>query len=475
MRVAAGLASDKREALRSGAVLVSACLLVFAAAVHRLPAVPLLITLIGGLVMLVAARRLLQATAVGIALVVLTPVYYARLAPGVDVGMTPAVVVALLLLPGALALRDRLRLQLEDWVFLLFWTLYVSAYLLNYDNQKGNFLNLSLNILLPYTLFRLVLMHPLALATVSRVVVLCGVPLSVIAIRERQGIPNPYFTLIHPQFQTVWARPDLRGTAIRSEAAFGHPIALGMFLGLAILLALALGHSSSRASTRLVYVAAAVLMSIALVDTLSRGPMATVALAVALWFASQVPSLTFAHLRRIGVALAAAALVATVTAGTVSQLREFSRTDRAVINSTQHRLEILAVVTSPQQFSVLGKPVAGADATAAGVAASVGLISIDDQFAKLFLEGGLLTFAAFLMLALLAWREVFARRRSALERAWAISMGTAFLNLFTVALLTQYTQVFWMGIAALAVIRQRHKAFSLTEHPAEHALEPAAS
>jgi len=185
--------------------------------------------------------------------------------------------------------------------------------------------------------------------------------------------------------------------------------------------------------------------------------MATVALAFVLWVAAQLPSLTFAHLRRLLIALAAAGLVASVTAGTVAQLREVSRTDRAVINSTQHRLDILAVVTSPQQFSVLGRPVAGADAAAAGVAASVGLISIDDQFAKLFLEGGLLTFAAFLLLALLTWREVFARRRNALERAWAISMGTAFLNLFTVALLTQYTQVFWMGLAGLAVIRQQHR------------------
>jgi len=457
MHAALEFASDRRETLRSGALLVGICLVVFAAAAHRLPAVPLLILLVAALLMLAAARRLLGATAMGVAIIVITPVYYARLAPGVDIGLTPAIIVGLLLLPGALAFRHRLRLLLEDWVFMLFWTCYFPAFVLNYDNQKANFLNLSLNILLPYTLLRLVLLQPRAIVTVSRIIVACGVPLSIIAMRERQGKANPYFTLVQPHFQTVWARPDLRGTAVRAEASFGHPIALGMFLGFALLLALALAHSSSKTSTRLVYVAAAGSMSVALVDTLSRGPMATVALAFVLWVAAQLPSLTFAHLRRLLIALAAAGLVASVTAGTVAQLREVSRTDRAVINSTQHRLDILAVVTSPQQFSVLGRPVAGADAAAAGVAASVGLISIDDQFAKLFLEGGLLTFAAFLLLALLTWREVFARRRNALERAWAISMGTAFLNLFTVALLTQYTQVFWMGLAGLAVIRQQHR------------------
>lgn len=444
---------------QTAAVTLGAVLLVTAAAAGRLPTTLVLGALAVALLSLVALARPTTAVLVGTAAVACLPVYYGRYVGGTRLGITPVVVVAVVLLPAALRHCRAVRLGPLDTAVLAFVAVRALSFVLNYRGPVGTTASLALLVLLPYAVMRVLLLLPGALERATAGLVVAAVPLSVVAVRERGGEPNPFFTWITPDYQAAeWAKTTERLSGVRVEASFGHPIAFGMYLALVLLLLVALVLTLRSGAAQLCCVLVMPLALLALVMTLSRGPLLMAAVSVPLFLLSQAGRLDPRRLTGLLAIGAVVAVMGSLTSGTLGALRDASSGDDVVADSARFRLELLEIVRDPSQFSVLGQASDSEEGVTQAVFSRTGVVSVDNAYALLYLAGGILVLLAFVGIAVLVWREALARDLPTLQRAWGLAVAVALLNLLTVNLLTNYADLFWIGVAATAAGAQLRRA-----------------
>jgi hypothetical protein len=156
--------------------------------------------------------------------------------------------------------------------------------LLNFDGPLAFTFVIVLQTVVPYAVGRMFLADPRALRIASISLIAVAVPIGLIGLREASGSPNPFFTLIPPGYEGgVWAHSLARFDRVRAESSFGHPLALGMFLALVLVLILGMAWGA-RGWRRVALGGAALMLFFSLLATLSRGPLAVLLGGVLVWF-----------------------------------------------------------------------------------------------------------------------------------------------------------------------------------------------
>lgn len=412
--------------------------------------------LLAGLLGYVARRHVVGATALGLVVIGAVPQYAGRYAGGTNFGITPALVVALVLLPAALEQLPRARFVPMDVAVGAFWLLRFLSTLLNFDNKIGSTLGPAVYLATAYGAFRLLVLRGDVVRAATTAVVTTGAGLGLFAVFEHAGAGNIFFRLPSTGFvYKDFAQEQLRFGEVRAEASFGHSIALGMFLALAMVLTVALAIEKRDVLTRAALVAAGGLILVGTLDTLSRGAILTLGIGLALWFLRESGRMRLSTLTGL-VLVAGAVIVLTPLRSTVSELVNSSESSSSLEQaSTQHRYVILDLVTDPAQFTLLGHQSSGAGGVTDQLEARTGLNSFDDAYALVYLANGLLTVVAFLGVGVIAFWTLVAPGLTALERAWVAALCAAAINLFTVNLLTQYQDFFWVAAAVSAGAWQR--------------------
>ncbi len=418
---------------------------------------PLVAVLPAAVLLSLAATRCADAAlAAGLALVVVVPFYAGPYVAG-SLAVTPMTAVALALLPAAWLRRHDVRLVALDGAVAVLVLLRAVSYLLNFAGGAGAAAGLVLGTALPYVVLRLLTArHDLTRLTAGALVA-GSVPVSLVALGERVGAGNLFFTLLPAGYQAEqWARPELRFGVVRAEASFGSPLAFGLFLALVLVLGLALALTTTSQLTRAATGAAGVLALLALVATLSRGPLLAAGLGCGLWLLLTLRSVAFLRLLAL---LAGLALVVVVSpaAPTVAVLFDQSQGDTAVSRSAEFRLQVLAVTLDPDQQSLLGRPTPDDGGLTASLVQRTGLKSVDSEYALVFLASGTLALIALVSVALLCVRTALRPGIEPVERAWASGLSATAVALLVVALLTQHSELFWAGIAVVAGIDQRSR------------------
>lgn len=418
--------------------------------------VPALAVVVGALLATAAVRHPRAAVLAAMAVVIVVPVYYGRYVVG-TVAITPQAAAALVLAPLALRRVGSFKPTPLDVAVGAFVLVRCASFLLNYATGPGAVIGVLLSVALPYAVFRLCV-EPVWLPALSAVVVAAAAVLSLVAIRERLGYGNPFFTLLTPTYQgDALAHSLERLGAVRGEASFGEPISFGMFLGLALGLAVMLAVTATSRAARVMALSAAGVVAYGLTTTQSRGALAVGLLAVVGWLlasASRLDVLRTGALVVAGMVL----VVSTPVLGSVTRLVSSSSGDTRESRSAEYRLEILDVVRAPQAFSLLGQET---EEQTGGVTQDlqrrVGLKSIDSHFALLYLSGGLLGLLAFVAVVVLVLRQAVRPGLPLAGRAWVIGLSATFANLLTVALFTQENDVVWIATAITAVLAGRSR------------------
>jgi O-antigen ligase len=283
--------------------------------------------------------------------------------------------------------------------------------------------------------------------------------LAVVGIREHDGVANPFFTLVKPKYLgSQWARPEFRLDSIRAEASFGHPIAFGMFLALSIALTLWLARDVRRVWLRVLLIAAAGVQLVALSDTLTRGPWLALAITVVLALPS---ALRGRYWGRTAIGVVAIGLIVALSpvSSTLTTLWNRSSGTTSEANSAHYRVELLSTMTDSANFSWFGKPAKESEGGIAGSARQrIGVVSIDDQYTLVYLQSGALALLAFIGVALCAWWAALRRRLSLGSRVWGLAAVGATVAITTVALFTQYVEIFWMLIGVVAAVDEQRRA-----------------
>jgi hypothetical protein len=255
--------------------------------------------------------------------------------------------------------------------------------------------------------------------------------------------------------RAVWAVVQDRGGRPRAEGAFGHSIALGACLALAVPIALAAPFRTG------VRVAAVVLMLAACVVTFSRIGLVT-------GVAGAVLAVLFLHRelpRRLRIAATAGLVV--VAAGCASLVSEvFSAAGSEASNSADYRLELLTLVPSLRPFgwASTAYELSDGQVVLANVPTSDGLLhSIDNALLLVGLSYGWVPMTIVLVGLLFAVGCLFSGRVTAPTLA-LVAQLPAFA---TVALITQYSTFTWF-VAGLAVFSQ-----SVAPRPRERGALPA--
>ena len=439
-------------------LVVLAVLAVLGVAAGRAPlSLEVAVALALAAVLALAALRYPTAAVVGaVVLVLVVPFYAGRYVTG-SIGVSPMTAACLVLLPLATARLRDVRLGMLDVAVGVLVLLRILAYVLNYETGLGAAVTVVLAVALPYAVFRTVTVAPRIRDVIAWVVVLVGTALAFAGVRERSSGRNRFHTLLPTEYEAAqWARPELRGGGVRAEASFGHPIAFGMFLALALVLAVALFLASRSLWASVLLLLATGGLVLGLTATLSRGPLLVGAVGVVAVVLLSARRIEPSRLWLVALTVAGVALL-TPVGGTVSELISASSGDTAEAASARYRLGIVEVVRDSAQFSLLGKATGEEGGVTPSLVTRVGLKSIDSEFALTYLVAGALGLAALLVIALGVLAVAIAPGLSVLDRGWAVGLAASYLNLTTVALLTQYEEIFWAATAAVAAIAQRRR------------------
>jgi O-antigen ligase len=402
---------------------------------------------------MLAAKRLDIAAPVAVALIALVPVYWGRALGGFGLAVIPVTVAAVVLLPGAIEHVRGVRIVGLDIAVGIYLLLRGLAFLLNYSTGAGAAAGFITRVAAAYLLGRLLALLPGLRHRMAAALVLAGGALAIAARFELSRGDNFFFSLMHPSFQATWARPELRFKTLRVEASFGHPIAFGMFLALVVVLSLALAVSPSRRGPAWLYFLISGLALVALLDTLSRGPLLIAAVALVIWVLREHRQVTPSRTIIAAVGLAAL-LIFSPAILIVNALWASSSGDTREARSATYRIEVASLITDPNQFSLLGQQTVEEGGVTTATSSRVGLKSLDNEYALIFVTGGALSLAAFLVIVLMVWRVVLAPGLDAVDRAWMSALGVSMLGLATVALLTQFSDLFWMSVGIAASIGQ---------------------
>lgn len=450
--------------MRRLGVSSAAAVLTYGVAAGKAPAsaTVLLAAAILVVAMFAAARDVAVGAVLVVTAVALVPVYWGRGVEGFGIALVPMTVGAAILLPGLL--RDalpHLRIVPLDVAVGLYLLARGLAYVLNFTGGVGLASGFIIRTGSAYVTFRLASLLPRVRERVSTALVLTGGFLSILSLIERAQGSNPFFGVISGGYQAAaWERSEMRFRVIRVEASFGHPIPFGMFVALVLLLAAGWIVTSKGLVGRLALVLVVVVATYALLDTLSRGPVVIVALASAGWLWRE----------RARVGKQGAFLLVTVVIGmavftplvrTVAILAASSSGDSRAAQSAEYRYAVASVLVDPSQFSLLGRQTDGAGSrTEPTLARRSGLKSLDNEYAVAYVAGGALSLLLLLVVAFLCVRTASAPGLTTLDRAWMVTLSATLVSLATVALLTQYADIFWISVAFAATISQERRQVS---------------
>jgi hypothetical protein len=352
-----------------------------------------------------------------------------------------------------------------DRLVLAFVVFRLASLFVNYGSAAGLAADTILQVALPYVAFRLLSLGANIRSALAAGVVVGGAVSAVIALREYAGVPNPFFPYRFGGYQyTFYAHADSRFGRARPEAAFGQAIPLGMFLAMAAVLALAFAWHSKSSLQRYTLYAVSVLCVSALANTLVRGPLVMLAVAVVVALVGEAKRIKFDRAVAVAVAVAALFSIGSLTAN-VSLLRDASEEQGTVVQSSgEVRFEILDVMTRGENFSLLGK--AGQGDVSQGfqraVGDEVGLHTFENAFALIYLGYGVFALIAFAGIAIAAIRAAFIPGLTEIDRAWSAVLVAACVNLIGVGLVAQFGQIFWITIAVVASLSQEASSPALT-------------
>lgn len=229
----------------------------------------------------------------------------------------------------------------------------------------------------------------------------------------------------------IWGTLQSRGGVLRAEGAFGHSIAAGCSLALAAILTL---DAKLKPWLRITAIG---IMVAGILTTISRTGIVTVALGLGL--AIVFARLSLSRLTKVlvlGVLAAGAVIYATALQGI------FSDAGDEASNSASYRLWLFDLLPYLQPFGVT----ASATRSTAGTLSFGSFGSIDNAVLGQALTTGWVPTLILLGLAVAAAIKVLGLRASVPMVAVAATIPA----LFTVALITQYSLVFWI-VAGLAV------------------------
>ena len=371
---------------------------------------------------------------VGIVVSLLFPYVWS---PNVAGGPTPPVV--LFAYPGAvlgalvLLRGGRLRTNRFD---VLVVGLAVSAFVSEAMTSHGHRYTIELLKagVLPYAAFRIVFAAwPSAMSKLPEALMWVGVAASAIAAWEVVAGGNPFLHGPVNPLLARWAVNIHRGGLIRAAATFGHPIALGAFLVVPIVIAFA------RRRWRLLAV-----LAVGELLTLSRGPWIAAILAVLLY-----ASLTqgFRRIWLVAVILIVVGLfvgpvrhvvTSSFQSGTVEQANAAYRTE--LIGSTLGSLTVWGDPAPDTVPTYLLSQLRPTDLTS-----EPALIASKQGVGGLFLWLGLL--AALGVAATTAWR-----RRDYLLLSLAVAALGLWIAMVSVALITTLAATFWLVTASVATL-----------------------
>ena len=343
------------------------------------------------------------------------------------------------------------RLHWVDWLLLSFVGLVVLALLMRAGSLAGAFAVLA-QWAVGYLVGR-ILPSKVGLTWTYRCITVLFAVVAALAVVEFLLSWNPFVSLSRGNAAyELWGQLQERGGIVRAEGAFGHSIALGACLAMAVPVALA---SDLRPPLR---VSIAVLLVAATVVTFSRTGIGCALLGLVLMLlldrSGALP--TRARLGLIGCLVVAAVALQSRILGV------FSAAGDEATNSAAYRLDLLGLLPD---VSLLGESPSVTRSPTGDV--YVGAFhSIDSAWLLLGLTYGALALVLVTVVYAGAALAVLARRATAPTIA-VVAQGPA---LVTVALITQYATVFWF-FAGLAVTAQLAARPTTGEKSAEPRLE----
>lgn len=386
---------------------------------------------LGLLAVLVARHRPLVGLVTYVALLAMVPAW---LGMQVVVFVTPATGVGVALVLAAWRRVD-LRVHAVDLVMLGVVLAVVTAFAVG-DIPLAPTYAVLVGWLVPYAVGRVVSLrlHPSVIATVVGAVL--GV-VALLGLLEHLTGTNLFVGLgagspfAEGSGYRIWSVIQERGGQARVEVAFGHSIALGATLGLAVPF---LWVSRLRPVLK---GAALLAVGACSVFTYSRIGMISVGLALVLSLVLLGHAVTRRFRVTVSVALAVAAAVVVPTA-----LEVFSSAGDEAEGSAQYRGDLTSLVP---RMAWLGQSAAAAQ-DAAGTRSFGGFESIDSALILVGLTYGLLPLLLLLAAACAAVVGLLRRRRE----APLVAVVALLPALTSVAFITQFTTFFWF-VVGLAV------------------------
>jgi len=301
----------------------------------------------------------------------------------------------------------------------------------------------------PYLGVRLLLQRhpdPRAIALTLVAAAVAAVPLLVVEVATGS---NPFLPLARAggAFE-IWGDQQARLGADRAEGAWGHPIALSMFLGTTALLALVGGVLAPAGRRRAAWLTGALVLLVALALTLSRTGWIVLVVGAVLAAAALAP----VHRRRLaGLALAAVLLVLAASTAlpevVPSPLALFSGDSAEVDDSGDYRRWLFRQALQPGTLGAFGQPERPLSQALGGDDAS-----IDNAYLVIAQDWGVLAMVGFLLIAGALLVELWRLRGAGMAAALPAVALANLAGLGFVALITQQQVLVWVLIGAVAGI-----------------------
>lgn len=394
--------------------------------------VPALIAAVGAGLWLASRPR--AAFAVWLAVLCAVPVW--AIEPNIVVAMPPATLAFLVIIPALL--RTRVSMRAADWWLLGFLGACAVAAVV-FDAPQYAMAGLVAQSGTAYLVGRRLAPACGEQWAYRAVAIACAAVAAWACLEFVTGL-HVFEDFVGSGSQSFWREIQVRGGSARSEAAFGHAIALGGFVAIGVPFALAAGF---RTGTQLLLIG---LLSAGLLVSLSRGPIlgGLLALVLALLFlpASQMARNT--RLVLFGVGLFAVFVVAP------RLLDFFAAAGEDTAASADYRARLITHWSDDLRlFGQADYVTVGVD----GVARYRGFASIDNGWLHLGLQFGWVPLVVLVLAsAAVVWR-VLVRHAGPAE----VALLGQVLILATVAQITQHGTAVWL-VAGLAVAFARRAA-----------------
>lgn len=323
--------------------------------------------------------------------------------------------------------KPALRIMAFDVVMAALLVIAVASYLAGLVNLGQPYLMISWSVY--YAVGRLAIAK-LGLRYVAKVVAVTFSGVALFALVEFATGLNLWLEYLPGSSSSfaVWGTQQFRGGVPRAEAAFGHSIALGACLAIAIVLA---AHAGLKVQQRLICIA---VMLAALVTTFSRTGYVIAALGLFLvLFRSRIP-------RGMSIGIASLFVIA-VPVGLITTLTAFQTDDQAG-DAASYRMWLLDLIPGLRPIGASPLMHRAADGTS-----SVGTFgSIDNAILLHALTNGWVP--AVVLIAGLVAATIALLARPA--QAPLIAIVALIPSFVTVALITQYGIMVWV-VAGMAV------------------------